>query len=165
MFSGEGILKKRRGHLESNFELQITALIDTLVIILIFLLKSISIDSLEIETAKKLSIPTVNAGVSTGKGAILSVSQEAVSWNKVQFIGYQNFQASDKDNSIGGKNWSSLSEAIAETAKQEKAAGEHDGKLLFQADKNAPFPLVKAALKAARENGYKDIKFVGAKLE
>lgn len=164
MFAKEGLLARRRGHMESNFELQITALIDTLVIILIFLLKSISVDTLEMDTAKKLATPMVNGGVSTGKGAYLSLSQEAISWNKVNIVAYDNFAAKDKENQIGGKNWQELSAAIAQTAKDQKAAGEFDGKIFLQADKKTPYPILLQTLKLAKDNGYKDIRFVGAKL-
>ena len=71
----EGTLKRRK-HQESNFELQITALVDTLVIILIFMLKSVATDSLELETSKGITVPMVVNGMTAGKGSRLDISAE-----------------------------------------------------------------------------------------
>src|SRR4051812_31053553 len=83
----DGTMKKQKP-LESNFELQITALVDTLVIILIFLLKSVSTDSLEIEQAKNLAMPSVMNGMTAGKGSRLSIATDGVSWNGTKYVSY-----------------------------------------------------------------------------
>lgn len=158
----EGLLKKSK-HAEINFELQITALIDTLVIILIFLLKSISVDTLEMEQSKNLSIPSVNQGVSTGKGARLSIGTDGISWNSAKLIPLDNFKASDSASARGGQHWGELAAAIASTAKQEKDADTFNGALFLEADKHTPFSLMNQALHLAKQQGYKDIRFVGAR--
>lgn len=159
---GESMMKKSR-HQEINFELQITALIDTLVIILIFLLKSISTDTLELEQSKNLTTPSVSQGVSTGTGSRLSIATDAVSWNSVKHISMEQFKSTDKASSIGGENWNALSAAIAATVAKEKADNTFNGALFVEADKNTPFSILSAALKTAKQHGYKDIRFVGAR--
>lgn len=156
----QGMFKKR-AHLESNFELQITALIDTLVIILIFLLKSVATDSLELEQSKGISIPSVMNGMSTGKGSRLDISAEAVSWNGLSLLQTKDFDVKKPLN--GADGWKALNAAIASTVETEKAGNTFDGKLLLQADKATPFPVLQEVLKAAKSHGYKDIRFVGAK--
>lgn len=158
MFSEGSMIKKSR-HGETNFELQITALIDTLVIILIFLLKSISIDSLEMEQGKNLTIPSVNQGMSTGKGAKLGLTRDALTWNNTVLANLQGFQLQNQDEAL-----KKLSEAIAATAAQEKASNSFTGALLLEADKQTPFSLMHQALRVAKAQGYKDIRFVGARL-
>lgn len=152
---------KRRKPLESNFELQITALIDTLVIILIFLLKSIATDTLELEQGKGITIPSVTNGMTTGKGNRLDISAEAVSWNGQKYLEMADFDIKKPLNSAGG--WKALNSAIAATVQAEKSEGKFDAKLLLQADKKTPFPVLQEALRAAKSHGYKDIRFVGAK--
>jgi biopolymer transport protein ExbD len=152
---------KRHKPMESNFELQITALIDTLVIILIFLLKSIATDTLDVEQAKNTRLPMVVNGLTTGKGNRLDVSSEAVSWNGQPYL---TFKAFDVKHPLNGEDgWKALHMAIAASVTQEQAAGAFDGKLLLQADKNTPFPALQELLRAAKSHGYKDIRFVGAK--
>jgi biopolymer transport protein ExbD len=156
----QGIFKKRKP-LESNFELQITALIDTLVIILIFLLKSIATDTLELEQSKGITIPMVNNGMTTGKGSLLDVSSEAVSWNGQKYLEMAAFDIKKPLN--GADGWKALNSAIAATVEQEKTENKFDGKLLLQADRKTPFPVLQEVLKTAKSHGYKDIRFVGAK--
>lgn len=146
---------KRRKHLEGNFELQITALVDTLVIILIFMLKSVSIESLEIDIGKNIILPSVTGGVSVGKGGRLNLATDGVTWNDVKVF----------DGAGQGKDWNALSNAIGETVKKEKAEKTFDGTLLLQADKNTPFTVLQQALRIAKGHGYKDIRFVGTKYQ
>lgn len=153
---------KRKSHSESNFELQITALIDTLVIILIFLLKSLAVDTLDMDSSKGLNIVSVNDGVSTGKGNHLEISQVAVSWNGAPIVEYQNFDLKNAKN--GADGWKSLNNLMAETVQKEKDSGSFDGKIFLQADKNTPLASLREVLQVAKAHGYKDIKFVGAKL-
>jgi biopolymer transport protein ExbD len=159
---------RKSEHEETNFELQITALIDTLVIILIFMLKTTAMESLEIEQQKDLNIPMVNDGVTenTGsKNARLSINGAGVYWNGAQIITTENFQAISQDSKVGGKAWTQLSAVIQEAAKtaSEGQTEKFQGKLMLEADKNTPYPLLDQALKVARQHGYKDILFVGAR--
>ncbi len=156
----QGTLKRRRPQ-ESAFELQITALIDTLVIILIFMLKSVATDSLEIEQGKGITMPMVNNGMSTGNGSRLDISAEAVSWNGQKYLDLNAFNVKKPVN--GEDGWKALHAAIDATVKQEQADKTFDGKLLLQADKQTPFPALQELLRAAKSHGYKDIRFVGAK--
>ncbi|MGZ3653293.1 MAG: ExbD/TolR family protein [Bdellovibrionota bacterium] len=156
----ERTLKKHK-HLESNFELQITALIDTLVIILIFLLKSIATDTLDVEQGKGMHIPMVVNGMTAGKGSRLDISSAGVSWNGQRYLELKDFDVKRPVN--GEDGWKALHTAIAATVTQETADKSFDGKLLLQADKSTPFPALQEVLKAAKSHGYKDIRFVGAK--
>ena len=159
MFQG---IRKRKP-LESNFELQITALVDTLVIILLFLLKSVATESLEVEQAKSLAMPTVQNGMTTGKSNRLDISKEGIFWNGTKFVSLSEGMQIDRseDNKLALKN---LGEAISTSQKEEKTTGSFEGKLLLQADKDTPFPLLKEVLSLAKNQGYKDIRFVGAKI-
>ncbi len=152
---------KKSKHLESNFELQITALIDTLVIILIFLLKSIATDTLELEQGKGLVLPGVMNGMTAGTGSRLDISPTAVGWNGQSFVEMTAFDLKKPLN--GANGWKALEMAITATVAQEKTENKFDGKLLLQADKKTPFPVLQEVLKLAKSHGYKDIRFVGAK--
>lgn len=152
---------KKSKHQESNFELQITALIDTLVIILIFLLKSIATDTLEVEQGKSMTLPMVFNGMTTGKGSRLDITAEAVSWNGQKYLDLRGFDVKKPVN--GEDGWKALNSAIAATVAKEQGDKSFDGKLLLQADKKTPFPALQEVLRVAKSHGYKDIRFVGAK--
>ena len=154
------MMKKKR-HLDSSFELQITALIDTLVIILIFLLKSIATDTLELEQGKGIALPMVMNGMTTAEGSRLEISAESVSWNGQSYLQMKDFDSRKPLN--GADGWKALEMAITSTVIQEKADNKFDGKLFLQADKKTPFPVLQEVLKVAKAHGYKDIRFVGAK--
>lgn len=150
---------------ETNFELQITALIDTLVIILIFMLKTTAMESLEADQQKNLVVPMVNDGVSQSadREARLSISGDGLFWNGQQMIRTENFQPSGPEARQGGEQWSAFTAVIEKTAEQQKAENRFAGKLLLEADRNTPYPLLDHALKLARQHGFKDIRFVGAR--
>lgn len=159
---------RKTDHEQSNFELQITALIDTLVILLIFMLKTTALESLELDQTKDLYIPMVHDGISTStKEARLSISKEGIFWNGDQFVFTEGFRPSERDGKVANIQWKQFSDAIAESAKAKREADtsgeEFKGKLYLEADKNTPFPVLDRALKAARQNGFVDIRFVGAR--
>ncbi len=161
---------RKTDHEQSNFELQITALIDTLVILLIFMLKTTALESLELNQTKDLYIPMVHDGISTSsKEAHLSISKDGVFWNGDQFVFTEKFQPTENNSRVTSTQWTQFSQAIAQSAKekqeQEQAAAEEEfkGRLYLEADKNTPFPMLDRALKVARRHGFKDIRFVGAR--
>ena len=149
-------LKKSHGS-DSNFELQITALIDTLVILLLFLLKSISTETLEMETGKEIGIATVNDGKMDGTGNRLEISKSELRWNGQTLAKLEDFQ-------VNATGMAALKNAVETSAKEETVAGKFEGKLFLQADKSTPLSTIKDSLSIAKQVGYKDIKFVGAKI-
>src|ERR1700758_880523 len=127
----ESTFKKHR-HNESNFELQITALIDTLVIILIFLLKSMATDSLEVEQGKGMTLPMVFNGMTAGAGSRIDITAAGVSWNGQVLVQTKDWDVKNPVN--GADGWKALNAAIAATVEKEQADKTFDGKLLLQAD-------------------------------
>jgi biopolymer transport protein ExbD len=156
----ERTLKKSKV-MESNFELQITALIDTLVIILIFLLKSMATDTLDVQQMKGMTLPMVQNGISTGVGSRLDITSDGLSWNGQKYVTLKGFDVKKPLN--GEDGWKALHTAIASSVAQETADKKFDGKLLLQADKGTPFLALQEVLRAAKSHGYKDIRFVAAK--
>ena len=159
---------RKSEHEEANLELQCTVLIDTLVIILIFMLKTTAMESLEIEQQKDLKIPMVHDGItenSSSKNAKLSINGEGIYWNGAQIVTTENFQTITQESKVGGSQWNQLSAVIQEAAKTSTQGDDKKtaGKLLLEADRNTPYPLLDQALKVARQHGYKDILFVGAR--
>jgi biopolymer transport protein ExbD len=153
---------RRRKHQESNFELQITALVDTLVIILIFMLKSAATDSLEIEQPKGMIMPSVLNGMSAATGNRLDITSEGVAWNGQRLLQTAEYNVKKPIN--GEEGWKALGAAIAATVADEKSQQKFEGKVFLQADKTTPFPVIQEVLKVAKSHGYKDIRFVAAKL-
>ena len=161
--------KKKNSLVDSNFDLQITALIDTLVILLIFMLKSTSMQSLEIETEADLVIPMVNDGKSTASAeSRLSINSDGLFWNGEQFIVTENFRSIRGDQKATSTQWKDFSIAVSTSANSEKekyeAAGKKFvGKIYIEADRDTPYTLLDRALKVAHQHGYMDIRFVGAR--
>jgi biopolymer transport protein ExbD len=121
----------------------------------------VSTDSLALETSKGITVPMVMNGMTTGQGSRLDISAQGVSWNGQQYLQTENFDVKKPLN--GQDGWKALEQAIAATAAQEKTDKKFDGKLLLQADRKTPFPVLQEVLRVAKGQGYKDIRFVGAK--
>ena len=156
-------LFQRKHPEEINFELQITALIDTLVILVIFMLKTSSMESLETSMTEGTVLPNVFDGRTTGKGPKLIVNARGVQWNQTPYIILEQFSAREPASSPGGSQWQALATAIEATAKSEKDTNAFEGKFFLEADQNTPFPLLNRVLQIAKQYGYKDVQFIGVK--
>ena len=156
--------RKRKPQEDGHFDIQITALIDTLIILVIFLLKTTSVEILEMERESEINLPVVAEGnkKNINSNLKLSINQNGVFWNGEKVVGANGFKL------IGAveKDWLLLSSKMKASATKvegiaKKESKKFDGDFFLEADKETPYPLLNRALTTAKKNGLKNIKFVG----
>lgn len=161
-----GFLKKsRRG--EQNFELQITSLIDTLVIILVFMLMTVGTGSVNLEMASNITLPWATNGADLPQGLKLVAKVDGIYLDQELVAPLKDAKTPSNLLSEGGRKIVPLYQKLAlmaQESKKQAAASKNgsvkfEGKVLFQADKKVPLKTVKQVMYSAARAGYNDFKF------
>lgn len=154
--------KLRRG--ETDFYLQITSLIDTLVIILVFMLMTVGSSSVDLEMASKLTLPWTTNGADLVTGLKLIARMDGITLEEEGIVPMANGEISRSATAEAGQKivplFQKLQAKAAESKKQaEKTGVKFEGKVLLQADKAVPLKTIKQVLYTAARAGYNDFKF------
>lgn len=167
--SGRG---SRRRRSSGTFPLNITSLIDMLTIILVFLLKSYNTSAVEITPSKGMRLPASTSETAPIEALKLNVSKEGIFVDEKLIVPLTNGSI---DSSLLEKNdpkfIKTLYQALDEQAKKTQAIAKEnetvqfDGKLVFQADQDLPYEVLKKVMYTASVAGYADFKFAVIKKE
>ncbi|MEW6056237.1 MAG: biopolymer transporter ExbD [Bdellovibrionota bacterium] len=154
--------KRRRG--DQDFPLQITSLIDTLVIILVFMLMTVGSGSINLEPASNIILPWSSQGAELTQGVKLIAKTNGIYIDQELIVPLQNAVTPGGTTSENGKKIVHLFTKLATIARDSKSAAEKsgvkfEGKILFQADKSIPLKTVKQVLYTAARAGFNDFKF------
>ena len=142
-----------RKHKDEQMALQITSMADIFVIILVFLLKTYSVNGLPYEPSLPLTPPTAKGKIETRDSLKLEVSKDAVSLagNKISTMRDFRFTSNDLD---GEGTSRSLRDALAHMKLPENAKKS----LMVVADEGSPYETIKAVLSSAASEGFLDIQ-------
>ena len=162
MSGHKGLFKKaRRG--ESDFYLQITSMIGTIVIILVFMLMTVGSGSVNLEAASNITLPWSHQGAELPQGLKLVAKADGVYIDQEKVSPLQNGLPVGGTTAESGKKLVPFFQKLSLLANEsKKAAGEKvkfEGKILFQADKNIPLKTIKQILYTSARAGYNDFKF------
>lgn len=136
--------------------LQITSMADIFVIILVFLLKSYSIEGLAYEPTVPLTPPSAKGKVEKTDGLKVEISEKAVALGGKSVAPMSSFRFSKNDvDSNGASN--TLRHALA-ASKSKAIYGSKGPKLIVVADEGAPYETIKSVLASAASEGYLDIQ-------
>lgn len=154
--------KLRRG--DQDFYLQITSLIDTLVIILVFMLMTIGSGSVNLEMASNIKLPWSTQGADLTQGVKLIARTDGITLEEQAIVPLANGEVAKNQTTENNKKITVLFQRLAEMAqKSQKAASttgvKFEGKILLQADKTIPLKTIKQVLYTAARAGYNDFKF------
>lgn len=154
--------KIRRG--QQDFYLQITSLIDTLVIILVFMLMSVGAGSVNLEMASNIKLPWAHNGAELAQGVKLVAKMDGIYIDQEKIVPLNNGVVPGDAVSEGGKKIVGLFQRLAKLGAESRAAAEKskvkfEGKILMQADKDVPLKTVKQVLYSSARAGYNDFKF------
>ena len=157
--------------------LQLTSLMDVLMIIVIFLLKSYGISSMGVTQADKIELPVSKAPDLVGEGMQLVVAQDKITLDSevvLEFAGdYKEkkfvLPEGSMDTSNAGRGILPLYEKLkkkkddydllASRAQDPKAAlSRWTGDILVQADKEANYELIRQIMYTAGMAGYKQFR-------
>lgn len=154
--------KRKRG--EQDFYLQITSLIDTLVIILVFMLMTVGSGSVNLEMADKIKLPWSAQGADLTQGLKLIARMDGITLENEAVVpltdGAPARAALAEDSRKIIPLFQKMAEKARESQKQAQKSGvKFDGTVLLQADKALPIKTVKQILYTAARAGYNDFKF------
>jgi biopolymer transport protein ExbD len=176
--SSGGSHKRGRPRRKRNqtFSLQLTSMMDVLIIIVIFLLKSYGLSIMQVPQEDKMTLPISRSTELFGEGIVLMIAKDQImidsepvvqfqgDWNEAKF----ELPPESTENALGGRilpvydilkrkkeefdTLASRSENPAEAMKK------WTGELLVQADKDVPYDIIRRVMFTAGVAGYKQFR-------
>lgn len=158
------------------FSLQLTSMMDVLIIIVIFLLKSYGLSIMQVPQEDKMTLPVSKSTELFGEGIILMIAKDQISVDAepvVQFIGEwkeAKFELPEdaKANELGGrilpvydvlkKKKEEFDALAARAPNPEEARKKWTGELLVQADKEVPYDVIRRVMFTAGLVGFKQFR-------
>ncbi len=154
------VVKPRRSKSISAFTLRLTAMIDMFTILLVFLLKSFSVEGEIMSVAKDLRLPESTAQTPPKAAPILIVTNEWIILDgtpveKVETV------LTQRDNIINSlKARLQQIRAFSESLAQLNANMRFKGNIAIQGDKEIPFGLLKKIMFTCGQVGFNDMLLV-----
>lgn len=158
------------------FGLQLTSLMDVLIIIVIFLLKSYGLSSMSVAQEDKIELPVSKSADTFGEGIVLVVAQDKILLDGTEILKFngnfeeKKFEVPDEAIDRGSPG---LILPVLDALKKKKeefdnlasrepdpaaAAKKWTGDLLVQADKSASYALIRQIMYTAGMAGYKQFR-------
>ncbi len=151
---GGSRLSRRRSR-PSSFELPLTSLMDAMVIILVFLLKSSSSNTVQISPLPGLELPISKFSQVPQDAPQISITESAISFeNKI----YRWPEGAPVPRSLPFFQ-------LERTLRRENLTPQTAVPLAVIADKQLPYPMLARVLKAAARGGFTEFRFFALKPE
>jgi biopolymer transport protein ExbD len=160
MASTRGILARRkRRTIRSGFDLQLTSMLDVLVIILIFLLKNYNVSMNQINTPKDLQLPVSTSQNIPTDTILVTVTLDSLS------VGQTVLTSTELDEE--GRRIAPLFTTLTQAREKAEALladkkSLFDGIIAIQADKKVPYDKVRKVMYTASSAGFKVFRFLAA---
>jgi biopolymer transport protein ExbD len=151
MIANAGLFGARRRQSEATFRPQLTSLIDVMTILLVFLIKSFSVEGNLITPSSELALPLSTSDNRPEPTPTVAVTRTAALWEGKQAALLSERDAEDSL-LIGG-----LYEALARYRQQ---AAAESPRLLIQADRDLPFDAVKRVMYSCGKAGYTEFEIL-----
>jgi biopolymer transport protein ExbD len=153
----KSFLKRRAPHEEMS--LQITSMADIFMILLVFMLKSLSSGTIEIAPSKGMQLPISASDDHSAEALKVEISENSVLVDGHQAAPIANFRFDGGSTDASGVASSLVSAFEQERAKQKPVAGQlADARIIVIADQRAPYRTIKTVLSSAAAEGYTDVK-------
>lgn len=147
--------RSRKSH-DAAHMLNLTPMIDVMVIILIFLVKSYSVTPQYLTPAKDLKLAAITSDVSAPDNATLVVGMDGIRIDDQVVVNFAQLKAS----AFSEASWPELERKLRQLQKDKKFKG--SDVLILQADRGLAFDYLKPVIRTAGAAGFKDIKFAGS---
>jgi len=155
-------VSKRRENRKEALELDITSLLDILVILLVFLLKSFNASELTLDIVNKLDVPPSSSDKLGHRAPIIQVDKDKKVWMGHKVIGTINNESDTIDFLYKElKIRKAVDEKIAESEKmnKKKVAGLKDT-VNIVLDKTLPYTVLRQVMNTSARAGYPGFKFI-----
>lgn len=182
--------RRNRRRVNQVFELQLTSMMDVLVIILVFMLKSYSTNAVNFNASTKIQMPSSLAEEMPGDGAHIIVDPDSLSFDGEKILNFieiadpnvpgsgytmESSQLADQGHRIvplydalvraREKAELMMSKAVIRDDKGQLKKPTFHGTLIIQADKNVRYDLMRKIMFTAGAAGYKTFKLVAMRKE
>lgn len=167
---------RARRHRSRAFGLQLTSLMDVLMIIVVFLLKSYGISSMGIVQTDKLELPVSLAPETFGEGMALVIAKDKIVLDGADVLLFEGAPEEkhfklpegtvDTSSGINNRGIVPLFDALkkkrddydllaSRSPNPKEAAAKWKGEILVQADKAVPYEMIRRVMYTAGAAGYK----------
>lgn len=160
-FGGGGGSARHAGHASLN----LTPMIDMLTILLVFLIKSYSVEPAYLNPSQGITLADTTSETVAPDKAVLLIGKDGIFVEGKAIVTFKNGVISSSDVVAG--QLPELRKTLEKMAEKTKYIAEHNpsvlftGTLILQADRELPFESMKPILRTAGLAGYHDIKFAG----
>ena len=172
--------RRRRRALRKDFTLQLTSLMDVLMITVVFLLKSYGISSMGVNQTENMELPSSTAPELFGEGIVVVIARDKIYVDNkpvLEFLGNPDEKKYTLPNDQQGSEMSLLPvfdalklskdnfELLASRAENPtEALKQWTGDVFIQADKSVPYELLRKVMYTAGLVGYKRFRLTVQKL-
>jgi biopolymer transport protein ExbD len=163
-----GHKKKHQG--SGEVALQITSMADIFTILLVFLLKGLASDALQISPSNGTTLP---AGVNTSgldeKALQVEISKEGILVEKEFVMALQDYKVTDQKNLTKEGTLPTLTDRLNKERERQKLIAQAndtvkiDSRVIIMSDQHVPFATMKPVLRSLAAHGYSEIKFAVVK--
>lgn len=182
--------RRRRSRVKRDFELQLTSMMDMLVIIVVFLLKSYSTNAVNFATSSKIQLPQSTASEIPADGAHIIIDPDSISFDNEKLLNFTTLpqngvtdsgytfdetQLADSGHRIvplydalvrsREKAELLMSKAVWKDEKGQPKKPNFQGTVIIQADKTVRYDIIRKIMYTAGAAGYKVFKLVTLKKE
>lgn len=161
------IRKRTTRSKKEPLEVDITSLLDILVILLVFLLKSYSTSNIVIDVPKDIILPNSQSESPNSEGTIIQISKEKIWVDSNEIVDYKNNPELKKIYDHGGRlvvplydELTKIKESVELTNKQANLDKKFSGIVNLVVDKEIKYIEIKRILYTTAEAGFKSYKFV-----
>jgi biopolymer transport protein ExbD len=157
--------KRLRDSKEGEVKLNITSMMDMFTIILIFLLKSYSVNPVNITPNDKLRLPSSTSQTAPEEGLSIAILKDKVVLDKKDLIPMEDGKINRKYLASDGKTILLLEKALKKELEKSKFIAKNNkdykfkGTIVIQADKTISFKTLKKIMYTTGVSGYSDFRF------
>jgi len=166
MNSSKRLFQKKKKRETSEMSLQITSMADIFTILLVFLLKGLASDAIQIAPANATTLPAGLHSHPIPETALqIELTKSDLMVEKEKILSLADLRKGMKDDEIIPALQQRLE---TERARQKLIAQSNDSvkidnKVIILADQNVPYSMIKPVLKTLAAQGYSEVKFAAIK--
>lgn len=155
----------RKQKKSSNAELDITSLLDVLVILIFFLIRSYNTSGIDMSIPAEITLPTSKSETINNAGVQIQVSPDRIWVDSKEILNSESISKNTYDQ--GGKRIVPLYDELVKKKEEVKAialqaqnAADFSGRANLIIDKSLKYSYVKKLMYTCAEAGFKEFKFV-----
>ena len=156
-------LKKKRREKKEALDIDITSLLDILVILLVFLLKSYNATDLQLEVAKGIELANSKSKLLGSHAVIIQISKEKEIWIDSKKIGRASFSGDRITNlytALDERKKKEITRLPASEKGKDGKKKDEQRRINIVIDQDLPYSVVKKVMHTAALAGYSKFKFI-----